>query len=276
VGVMRVSAAYFATAGIPMLRGTAFDETNSAQPLIIIDDEVARRLFGSQEPVRAEVSLPGGANLATVVGVVAHVRSGGPEGAQGLQVYWPLPLAERGGPPQFLIRLSRPVASVGASLQQSLGRFVRAGAHPATLTAIDDAFRRLTAQRRFSASLMAIFGLLALFIGSAGLYGVMSSVVAQQTREFAVRVALGATPGQVSRGILRQASGYLLAGLALGLPVAWWVSRGFTASLYGVHPTDAFVYVLVAVVLAATGLLASWRPARRAARVDPIVALKTG
>jgi putative ABC transport system permease protein len=279
VDFLRVSGEYFATAGIPMLRGTAFRNDTASSQSVVIDEEAARRLFGVRDPIGAYVRFSGGTSPVTVVGVVAHVRKGGPEGARGPgaaespQAYVPLPLMGQRGA-TFLIRLSRPVALVRGPVQSVLTRVAPPGQRAPELTALDDAFHRLTAQRRFTASLMAIFGTLALFIGAAGVYGVMASIVAQQTRDFAVRVALGATPGQISNGIVREASRYLLRGLALGLPAAWWLSRGFAALFYGVQPTDAFVYALVAVVMLVTGLLATLPAARRAARVDPIVALK--
>jgi putative ABC transport system permease protein len=122
---------------------------------------------------------------------------------------------------------------------------------------------------------MSIFGVLALFIGGAGIYGVMSSVVAQQTREFGVRIALGATARQIRETVLAQAGRYLLAGLVIGLAAAWWISKMFASLLFSVHPTDVFVYIVVAVLVLAVGLAAALIPARRAARVDPIVSLRS-
>jgi ABC-type antimicrobial peptide transport system permease subunit len=102
----------------------------------------------------------------------------------------------------------------------------------------------------------------------------MASVVAQQTKEIGVRVALGATPGDIRRGVLAMAIRHVLIGLAIGLPVAWWVSRGFGALFFQVQPTDASIYVIVAVLLAATSVAGAVIPARRAARVDPMVSLR--
>jgi ABC-type antimicrobial peptide transport system permease subunit len=102
----------------------------------------------------------------------------------------------------------------------------------------------------------------------------MTSFVAQRTREIGVRVALGATPARIRREVLGQAWRYLLAGLALGLPIAWWLSRGFASLLFQVTPADASVYAGVAALLSAVGFLAAWIPARRAARIDPILSLR--
>jgi ABC-type antimicrobial peptide transport system permease subunit len=138
----------------------------------------------------------------------------------------------------------------------------------------DEAMSRLTATRRFNAGLMSAFGLVGMLIGAAGVYAVMASFVAQRTREIGVRVALGATPARIRREVLGQAWRYLLAGLALGLPIAWWLSRGFASLLFQVTPADASVYAGVAALLSAVGFLAAWIPARRAARIDPILSLR--
>jgi putative ABC transport system permease protein len=102
----------------------------------------------------------------------------------------------------------------------------------------------------------------------------MASFVAQQTREIGVRLALGATPSRIQRGVLVQAWRHLAAGLVLGVPVAWWLSRGFEALLFQVTAADVSVYLVVAGLLAAAGILAAWRPARRASRVDPLISLR--
>jgi ABC-type antimicrobial peptide transport system permease subunit len=121
---------------------------------------------------------------------------------------------------------------------------------------------------------MSIFGLLAVLIGAAGIYAVMAFVVAQQTREIGVRMALGATGRRVLVDVLRETSRHLLAGLALGLIAAWMMSGAVASLLFGVRPTEAFVYIIVAATLVAVGLAAALVPARRASRVDPIVSLR--
>jgi hypothetical protein len=235
VDSLRVSAEYFATAGIPVLRGVVFGNDAASSQSLVLDEPAAQRLFGTRDPIGAQVRFANSPKSApvTVVGVVAHVRTGGPEGAQGPgaegpEAYWPLPLADQKGA-TFLIRLSRPVATMRGAVLATVARFAPAGTPAPELSVLDEAFRRM---------------------------------------------ALGATPGQIANGIIRQTGRYLFAGLAIGLPVAWWLSRGFAALLYGVQPTDVFVYALVAVVMLVTGLLAALLPARLAARVDPIVALK--
>jgi ABC-type antimicrobial peptide transport system permease subunit len=122
---------------------------------------------------------------------------------------------------------------------------------------------------------MSLFGLVGALIGAAGIYAVTAAVVAQKTREIGVRVALGATARDVQRQILGVALRHLAGGLLIGLPCAWWLSRGFTALLFQVTPADLSVYAGVAVLLCGVGLAAALIPSRRAARVDPIICLRS-
>jgi len=138
----------------------------------------------------------------------------------------------------------------------------------------DEAMRRITMMRRFNAGLMSVFALVGVLIGAAGVYAVTSSVVSQQTNEIGVRMALGATPQQIARQILTSALVHVGLGLVVGLPLAWWLSRGFSSLLFGVTPADPSVYVGASVTLIAVGVVAALLPSLRAARVDPIVSLR--
>jgi ABC-type antimicrobial peptide transport system permease subunit len=122
---------------------------------------------------------------------------------------------------------------------------------------------------------MSMFGALAVVVGALGVYGVIASVVAQQTRELGIRVALGATTGRIVGDVLAQAGRFVAVGLVLGLPAGWVVSRSIASLLFEVRQTDVATYVIVAGVLTATALLAAWIPARRAARVDPLISLRS-
>jgi ABC-type antimicrobial peptide transport system permease subunit len=121
---------------------------------------------------------------------------------------------------------------------------------------------------------MTVLGLLAVLIGASGVYAVMSSLVAQRTREIGVRMALGATPRRIVATVVGQIGRYLAIGLAAGLPAAWAVSRAFGGVFFEVRPTDLWIYAMVAVILTAIGLAAALLPARRASSIDPLVALR--
>ena len=122
---------------------------------------------------------------------------------------------------------------------------------------------------------MTAFGVFSLLIGAAGVYAVMAATVSQQTREIGIRVALGATTSDIRRGVLATTARHVLIGLALGFPVAWWVSAGFGALFFQVRPSDPTVYLVVTAIVAAVSVIGSLLPVRRASRVDPLVSLRT-
>jgi ABC-type antimicrobial peptide transport system permease subunit len=140
--------------------------------------------------------------------------------------------------------------------------------------AAEDRLDRLLAQRRFSMALLVLFGVLGLAISAVGIYGVLAYLVAQRTSEIGVRMALGATPGGVVAMVLRRAGALIGVGLALGAGVAWYFSAVAKSFLFQIEPTDPRVFAAALAVLAVAGLAASVVPARRAASVDPIVALR--
>ena len=139
---------------------------------------------------------------------------------------------------------------------------------------MDGYMDRLIAQRRFNMALLALFGLLGLVIAAVGIYGVMAYVVAQRTNEIGVRMALGATPGAVVGMVLRRAGLLMIAGLGIGSFASWLLSVRVQSFLFQIQATDVTVFVAALATLASAGLLASAVPARRAARVDPLVALR--
>src|SRR5262249_21756912 len=212
-------------------------------------------------------------DVFTVAGVVAAMRINGPEQAANAQAYFPIPPQPRSG--QFVLRTSSAAAQVGPAVKATLGRLTDRGRPAPQGYLADVGCRRTPADRRCNAALMGLFGLLALGIGAAGVYGVMSSLVAQRTRELGVRVALGATPQRIGNHVLAQTTRYLVIGLAAGLAAAWWLSKMFTSLLFGVRTTDISIYVAVAAIMLAAGLVSALVPARRAARVDPLIALRS-
>lgn len=273
VNMWRVSPELFETAGIEIVRGRSFAAGDEFGQVVILDEQAAASIFGEgTDPVGR--SVYGGSRPATltVVGVARPVRIDGPEQPVPAHVYFPEVAGS--GVPSFLVRTSRPAADVVPMLQSTVAELLPAGTPPPEIRPLDEAFRILTAGRRFNASLMSAFGLVALFIGAAGVYAVMSSLVMQQRRELGVRVALGATRRQIIAGVLRGAAVYLGVGLVIGLIAGRLLSELFASLLFEVRPGDAYVYAIVAAILATVGLLAALGPARRASRVDPLVTLR--
>jgi ABC-type antimicrobial peptide transport system permease subunit len=178
------------------------------------------------------------------------------------------------GTSQFLVKTSRPAAATASAIRASLARALPPGVGVPAIRSVEDAFDVITAGRRANAALMFAFGLIVLLIGAAGVYAVMSSIVAQQQRELGVRIALGATGGRIVRGVLGRAGIYVVSGLIVGLLAGRALSGLFASLLFGVQPSDVSIYVTVVALLTCVGLAAAGLPARKAARVDPIVALR--
>jgi predicted permease len=270
-----VSAGYFETAGIRIVSGRAFDDRDAVgtPAVAIVDDLTARRIWGDRDPVGAVVTLLGSARY-TVVGVAANVRLLGPEGRETGQIYYALGQSPRQGQRQLLVRPEDGPARVLPVIDRAIAGVMPPGSRPPRVVVLDDRFRALTADRRFSAGLMVVFGVLTLFIGAAGVYSVMAFLVSQQTRDIGVRMSLGATRASIARLVLGHAARQLALGAAVGLAGAWAVSGWFAPMLFGGPESDPSVYGIVAGILAVVGLAAAWLPARRAARVDPLAALR--
>ena len=269
----RATSSYFRTAGVRVERGELFPDDPAAQTgECVIDELAARALFGDADPIGQPLKMGAAGAIVHVIGVVSHVQVDGPEAPPGPQAYFPLAATGKGA--QFLVRVTRPAAEVIPSIRAIVSRKIPAGWSAPDVTDLGDTFRRVTAQRRFTAGLMAIFGGLALVIGAAGVYSVIASMVAQEQREIGVRLALGATPRAIARGVIASTGKYVLAGLAIGLAAAFAAARGFASLFYRVQPTDVAVYVIVAIALGLVAFVAALLPARRAARVDPVMALR--
>ena len=271
----RVTPNFFEVAGVRFRRGTTWKEgTEVDSPPVVLDELAARQLFGDQDPVGRQVRATEPKGVFTIAGTVAHVYARGPEDPDPPLAYFAsLPNAKRNFAGLF-VKTTRPADEMVALINEALKPLAPTALEPFVFVA-DAAVERITATRRFNGSVMALFGIVGVLIGAAGVYAVMAAFVAQQTREIGVRMALGATPSRIQRGVMVLAWRHLLIGLALGLPIAWWLSRGFATLLFQVTPADASVYAGVSLLLCVVGFLAAWIPARRASRIDPIISLRT-
>ena len=270
----QVTPGYFDVAGVPFVHGRTFDaaESTGALPVAIINDEAVRRFFGGRNPVGERIEFR--QKNTTIVGVVRAVRLLGPEVELRPELYVPLAHSDMSGSGvsgDLVVRLANASPGLVTAVRDAV-KPVNASTQPPR--DVDERFRTLTAERRFNAGMMAVFGLLALGMAAFGVYGLMSFVVAQQRRAIGVRLALGATTGRIFRGVLVESGRVLAVALALGLLGGWAASRLFTSVVFGVTGAEAWLYAAVAIVLAATAIAATLVPARRASRVDPIVALR--
>jgi len=274
--VREVTPGYFQTFGIPILRGRAFEEADRMQAAVILSESSARILFPGQDAIGHTVEL--GDHWAEVVGVAQEIRNNGPslEPEPELYFIWlrkgRVVFRENGNIATFAIRTQAGNDYAMAFLKQAVADLDPR--LPVTPEPLDDQVARLTERPRFVAWLLSAFAGLALLLAAAGLYGVASYLVTQRTRDIGVRIALGAAPSDISRQVVGEAGRWIAAGAILGCALAWAATRAIEAQLYGVGSLDPLSWIAALGVLALALLLAVLRPAARAARVDPMEALR--
>ncbi len=266
---------YFRTLGVPLIRGRDFrsDDRAGAPAVTIVSQTLASRFFGTTDPVGRRVRIGGGIGSSEIVGVVADVRHDGLDARPTPEMYVPYPqyphsgmtlvLRVRGDP----LLVVSPVKTEVLQLDPTL-----AISQIATLPEI---LANSVSGERFNAMLLGSLAALALALASLGIYGVLAYLVNLQTREIGLRLALGARPSQVLSRILRQGLGLTAAGVIAGVGGALIVTRVLAGLLYEVTPEDPPTFAGIAVLLFAVATLACAVPARRAARVDPMIALRS-
>jgi putative ABC transport system permease protein len=273
-----VSEGYFRSLGIPLVRGRLFDDrdTMDAPHVALISESVAREKWPNEDPIGHTIefgNMDGDLRLLTVVGVVGDVRERSLEKPPRPTIY--VNYRQR---PQTTYHFSAVVRTAGdpASLIASARKIVRDldPDIPPSTSSFTAIFAASTSGRRFNLVLFGIFACTALLLAIAGIYGVLAYSVARRTREMGVRMALGATSGNVMRLILGQATVTTSIGIFLGLVGSFILMRSLQSMLYEVGAADPLTFVAVALLLLFVALLAAYLPARRATKVDPIVALR--
>jgi putative ABC transport system permease protein len=270
---------YFRTMEIPLLAGRALQESDRAgtQPVVVVNESAAKLLWPDDEPLghsfELGTRLGGDARVGgTVVGVVADIRHHGP-GEESL----PEIFAAHGQfPVDFMsitVRTSVPPESLVGPIREQL-RIIDSELPMDQVRTMEQRVAESVAQPRFYMLLLSVFAGAALFLAAIGIYGVMAYAVRNRVNEIGVRRALGARTGEVLRMVVGRAMTLAVGGLAAGLLAAFALTRVLSGLLYGVSPTDPLTFAGVAVLLALVALLASFLPARRAAQVDPVVALR--
>ncbi len=269
-----VTPNYLQLLRVPLLKGRYLSDDDRAGglPVVVVNDAAAQKYWPGQNPLGQHMTMT--KKDWTVVGVVGNIHHLGPEIAPRQEVYVPIAQDKQFGVSLVVRTAGDPMALVPAvkTAIWSINPEQRLTADTVTL---DKYMDRLIAQRRFNMAVLALFGVLGLVIAAVGIYGVMAYVVAQRTNEIGVRMALGATRRDVVTMVLGRAGLLMGLGLAIGGLGAWSLSATVKTFLFGVQPTDPRIFVGALVLLASAGLLASALPARRAATVDPLVALRS-
>jgi putative ABC transport system permease protein len=274
VSIRRVSAGYFRTVQLDVRTGRAFEDRDGpSDPAVsIINETLARRFFDAREPIGQAIRLWGTAR--TIVGVVKDERINGLSREAPPAIYLPYRQAPSfNGAEALLVRTTAPTSTVGPSLRAAVRRIdpqlAVFGVKP-----LSEAVGESVAQQRFVMLLLIAFAGVAVILAAIGIHGILSYTVAQRRHELGIRVALGATPERVTGLVLGQGAKLTAAGLAIGVVAALALTRVLSAQLYGVSATDLTAFAAVLPVLGAVGLLATWLPARRAVRLDPLEAMR--
>lgn len=269
-----VSHDYFRTMGVPLLRGRYFDEhdTKGSQETAIVDETFADRFWPNEDPLGKRVQRANSGAWRTVVGVISDAKQYSAEKEPPITVYYPF--EQYVARSMFLvIRTTTNPAQMTTAITKEIQ-----GLDPEMpvfdVYTMDQRLFDSLARRRFSMLLLGVFAVIASILAAIGIYGVMAYSVNERTHEIGIRLALGAQPGGVLKLVIRQALVLTSLGVAIGLTGAVSMTRIMSSLLYGVGATDALTFVATPLLLGSIALVASYIPARRAARVDPMVALK--
>jgi len=269
-----VTADYFQTMKIPILRGRTFtkDEDEQGKPVLLIDENLARRFWPNEDAVGKRISYDS-PTWHEVIGVVPEVRTYGSQDKPLIRIYTPSGRMPQPNP-ILLIRSSMSDMQTSTATVKRAVQAVDKDVPIAEVATFEDVLARESSTRRFNAILFSIFAVLALALAVTGVYGVLSYSVSQRTHEVGIRMALGAGRRDVLRLFIGQGMRLVLFGLVIGLGGAFALTRLMSSLLFGVSTTDKVTFVLVGVGLMVVGLFACYLPARRATRVDPLVALR--
>ena len=269
-----VSPDYFRTMGIPLVKGRYFDQhdTKDAPETVIVDETLAQRFWPDEDPIGKRIQRGGSGAWRTVVGVISNARQYSSEKEPPIAVYFPfeqyvarnmfLVMRTTIDPATTISTITKEIQSIDPEMPVF------------DVGTMDQRLSDSLASRRFAMILLGLFAAVASLLAAIGIFGVMAYTVNERTHEIGIRLALGSPPSRILQLVIKQAVALTAVGVAIGLGCAFGLTRVLAALLFGVTTTDVLTFTLTPVVLAIVALLASYLPARRAARVDPMIALK--
>ena len=273
-----VGPGYFSTMGIPLVRGRDFSEQDKADSarVVIVSEKTARHFWPGENPIGKRLK-PGSTNRnipwIEIIGVVKDVRQNDFVSEPKMQMYMPYQQLNSFAPNALVVRTNVEPLSLAGAVRNAIWA-VDKDQPVSNLRSMDEIVSEAVARQRFSMLLLGIFAALAMVLAAVGIYGVMSYSIAQRTREIGLRIALGAQKSDVLKMILRQGLRFVAAGLAIGLAASFVLTRVMASLLFGISATDPATFVSISLVLIAVALLASYIPAVRAMKIDPMLALR--
>jgi predicted permease len=271
-----VSPEYFGTLGIPLLAGRlpSWSDTAKTRRVAVVSESLARALVPGGDVLERRVNFGTARDTqdVVIVGVVANATLGNPRAPAIPVMYFP-PLQRAFSTPNILVAMTGDAAPIASGVRQILQQGRREYAQE--ILTLHDQFARQPSTERMSATLAVAVGGIAILLALIGVHGTLAYSVSRRTREIGVRVAIGAAPHTVARAVLREAFLVTLAGVAIGLPLAFASSRTLRTLLFGISDADPVTFAGAAIFFLVLGLAAAAVPARRAARIDPVVALRT-
>lgn len=269
---------WFAAMGIPLVRGRLIEPADNKQAprVVVVNETFARRFFPNSEAVGRRIRLGKLTTefpWATVVGVVGDVRGSALDAPPNPTMYWPVAQTHATPALAIVIRTDGDPGALASAVRSAIAE-IDAAQPIYDLQTLDQLVAKSLGQRRFTLALMLLFGVIALLLSAVGIYGVMAFAVTQRTQEIGVRMALGARATDVLKLIVGSGMSLAAIGVAIGLVGAFAITRLMASLLFGVSPTDVATFGLVSVGLLLVAFLACYLPARRATKVDPLIALR--
>jgi putative ABC transport system permease protein len=276
----QVSAAYFQTMSIPLRKGRYLDERDNQNslPVVVINEAMAHQYWSGEDPLGKRISFgpPEPSPWRTIVGVVADVRQMGMDAPAKAEMYIPyrqIATHPWYAPRDLIIRAAGDPMNLVAATRETI-RSIDPNQTIANIATMEKLLGEEAAPRSLGMMLVSAFAGLALLLASLGVYGVLSFFVAQQTPEIGIRMALGADQRAILGMILKKGMGWTLMGIAIGAAASFALTRLMSSLLFGISATDPLTFTALAFLLATVAMLACWMPARRAMKVDPMVALR--